>query len=105
MTLVRPFLRVLSAVLLLAVVAPVSALAEDGLAMMQRIAQESRRLTYSGTFVYRSGGKVDTSRIAHTVSDGVEVERIEALDGSPREVLRTGSEVKCFLPEGKLVIV
>lgn len=105
MTVVRAFVRVLTAVLLLLVIAPASALADDGLAMMQRIAQESRQLTYSGTFVYRSGGKVDTSRIAHSNSDGVEVERIEALDGSPREVLRTGSEVKCFLPEGRLVIV
>lgn len=81
------------------------ALAEDGLALLQRIAQGSRQLTYSGTFIYRSGGKVDTSRIAHSLRDGLEVERIEALDGSPREVLRAGSEVKCFFPEEKLVII
>lgn len=91
----------LAPVLLLA--AP--AAADDGLALLQRIAQGSRQLTYSGTFVYRSGGKVDSSRIAHTVSDGLEVERIEALDGSPREVLRVGGEVKCFFPEEKLLII
>ena len=84
---------------------PGPALAEDGLALLQRIAQGSRQLTYSGVFVYRSGGRVDTSRIVHSVSDGVELERIEALDGSPREVLRAGSEVKCFFPEEKLLIV
>jgi sigma-E factor negative regulatory protein RseB len=72
---------------------------------LQRIAQGSRQLTYSGTFVYRSGGKVDTSRIAHSLTDGIEVERIEALDGSPREVLRSGNEVKCFFPEERLVII
>jgi sigma-E factor negative regulatory protein RseB len=91
---VRFSLLLLSAFLL----APGAASAEDGLALLQRIAQGSRQLTYSGVFVYRSGDRVDTSRIAHAVSDGVEVERIEALDGSPREVLRVGSEVKCFLP-------
>ncbi len=48
---------------------------------------------------------MDTSRITHSVRDGVEVERIEALDGSPREVLRAGSEVKCFFPEEKLLII
>jgi sigma-E factor negative regulatory protein RseB len=48
---------------------------------------------------------VDTSRIVHSVSDGVELERIEALDGSPREVLRAGSEVRCFFPEEKLLII
>jgi sigma-E factor negative regulatory protein RseB len=101
MRMVRASLLAFSAALL----APVAAAADDGLALLQRIAQGSRQLTYSGTFVYRSGGKVDTSRIAHSVSDGIEVERIEALDGSPREVFRSGSEVKCFFPEEKLVII
>lgn len=85
--------------------APLPALAEDGLTLLQRIAQGSRQLTYSGTFVYRSGSRVDTSRIAHSLSNGLEFERIEALDGSPREVLRAGSEVKCFFPEEKLLII
>jgi sigma-E factor negative regulatory protein RseB len=84
---------------------PAAAWADDGLALLQRIAQGSRQLTYSGTFVYRSGGTVDTSRIAHSFVDGLEMERIEALDGSPREVLRAGNEVKCFFPEEKLVII
>jgi sigma-E factor negative regulatory protein RseB len=101
MRMVRALLLVSSAALL----APLAAAADDGLALLQRIAQGSRQLTYSGTFVYRSGGKVDTSRIAHSVHDGIEVERIEALDGSPREVFRSGSEVKCFFPEEKLVII
>ncbi|MCX7147820.1 MAG: MucB/RseB C-terminal domain-containing protein [Rhodocyclales bacterium] len=105
MAVVRASRWLLLSVLLAPVLAPAPGLAEDGLALLQRIAQGSRQLTYSGTFVYRSGGKVDTSRIAHSQSDGVEMERIEALDGSPREVLRTGSEVKCFFPEEKLVII
>lgn len=100
MALVSASLLFFSAILL-----ATPALAEDGLALLQRIAQGSRQLTYSGTFVYRSGGKVDSSRIAHSVSDGLEVERIETLDGSPREVLRAGGEVKCFFPEEKLLIV
>lgn len=84
---------------------PTLVLADEGLALLQRIAQGSRQLTYSGTFVYRSGGKVDTSRIAHSMSDGVERERIEALDGSPREVLRVGGQVRCFFPEEQLLII
>lgn len=100
-------IRLRISLLLLAafLLAPGAASAEDGLALLQRIAQGSRQLTYSGVFVYRSGSRVDTSRIVHSVSDGVEVERIEALDGSPREVLRAGSEVKCFFPEEKLLII
>ncbi|NJD34955.1 MAG: siderophore-interacting protein [Betaproteobacteria bacterium] len=98
-------LLILSAILLTPMLASKPAFAEDGLALLQRIAQGSRQLTYSGVFVYRSGARVDTSRIAHSFSDGVEVERIEALDGSPREVLRADSEVKCFFPEERLLIV
>jgi len=79
--------------------------AEDGMAMLQRMVQAAQQLTYSGVFVYRSGSKVETSRIAHAAVGGREVEHIEALDGSPREVLREGDEVKCFLPEEKLLIV
>lgn len=97
----RRFLPALCACLL----APPPALAEDALALLQRIAQGSRQLSYSGTFVYRSGGRVDTSRIARIVADGREIERIEALDGSPREVVRAGSEVRCFFPEEKLLII
>ena len=102
---VRIPLLILSVGLLPPMLATEPALAEDGLALLNRIAQGSRQLSYSGVFVYRSGGRVDTSRIVHSVSDGVEVERIEALDGSPREVLRAGSEVKCFFPEEKLLII
>jgi sigma-E factor negative regulatory protein RseB len=85
MPMVRTSLLVLSAVLLMPIAAP----ADDGLALLQRVAQGSRQLTYSGTFVYRSGGKVDTSRIAHSLSD----------------VLRAGGEVRCFFPEEKLLII
>jgi sigma-E factor negative regulatory protein RseB len=81
------------------------AIADDGLALLNRIAQGSRVLTYSGTFVYRSGGRVDTSRIVRSLHNGVEMEKIEALDGSPREIFRVGSDVKCFFPEERLLIV
>jgi sigma-E factor negative regulatory protein RseB len=101
MRVVRTTLLMLSSVLL----GPKLVLADDGLALLQRIAQGSLQSTYSGTFVYRSGGKVDISRIAHSLTNGIELERIEAIDGSPREVLRAGSEVKCFFPEEKLVII
>lgn len=98
-------LLILSMGLLSPMLATGPAWAEDGLTLLNRIAQGSRQLSYSGVFVYRSGGRTDTSRITHSVSDGVEVERIESLDGSPREVLRAGSEVKCFFPEEKLLII
>lgn len=79
--------------------------ADSGIALLQRVAQQAMNLSYSGVFVYRSGDREETSRIAHAFSDGREMERIEVLDGSAREVMRNGAEVKCYLPEEKRVIV
>ena len=77
----------------------------DPLSWMARIASAGQRLNYVGTFMYQSGTHVETSRIAHRVDGGVEYERLEALDGSPREVIRRGMEVRCMLPDQKLVII
>ena len=73
--------------------------------LLQRVAVAAQKLSYHGTFVYRSGGQSETSRIAHLSSNGNQTERLEVLDGSPREVLRAGSEVKCFFPEEKLLVI
>lgn len=77
----------------------------DPLAWMGRVASAGQRLNYVGTFMYQSGEHVETSRIAHRVDGGVEYERLEVLDGSPREVIRKGAEVRCVLPEQKTVII
>lgn len=77
----------------------------DPLSWMGRIASAGQRLNYVGTFMYQSGAHVETSRIAHRVDAGVEYERLEVLDGSPREVIRNGAEVRCVLPEQKTVII
>jgi len=85
-----------------------SALAQvptDPLSWLGRISSAAHKLNYTGTFTYQSGKSVETSRIAHLVDANGEYERLEALDGSPREVVRNNEEVRCFLPEQKLLIV
>lgn len=77
----------------------------DPLSWLGRIASAGQRLNYVGTFVYQSGGQVETSRIVHRVEGGIEYERLEVLDGSPREVIRRGNEVHCVLPERRTVII
>jgi sigma-E factor negative regulatory protein RseB len=77
----------------------------DGLAWLNRISGAARKLTYTGTFVYQSGTNSETSRITHLADGANELERLEVLDGSPREVIRNNDEVKCYLPESRLVIV
>ena len=77
----------------------------DPLSWLGRIATAGQRLNYSGTFIYQSGKNFETSRIVHMADANGEHERLEVLDGSPREVIRTNSEVRCVLPEQKTVII
>ncbi len=77
----------------------------DALGMLGRAVSASQTTSYSGTFVYQSGAIVETSRIAHYVdAEGNSIERLEVLDGSPREVVRVNDEVRCYLPKERVVI-
>ncbi|MBS0551262.1 MAG: MucB/RseB C-terminal domain-containing protein [Proteobacteria bacterium] len=77
----------------------------DPLTWLGRIASAGQKLSYVGTFMYQSRGASETSRIAHRMDATGEYERLEVLDGSPREVIRSGNEVRCVLPEQKTVII
>ena len=77
----------------------------EALSLLGRAVSASQRTSYIGTFVYQSGSNVETSRVAHYVdTDGNSVERLEVLDGSPREVIRVNDEVRCYLPKEKIII-
>lgn len=76
----------------------------DGLIWLSRVVAAAQTLDYSGVFVYQSGMHSETSRIIHVMDDGQARERLEVLDGSPREVIRTNDEVVCYLPQDKVII-
>ncbi len=70
----------------------------DGTAWIDSIHQATRRLNYTGIFVYQNGRQTETARIVHA-ADGANVhERIEILDGPPREIIRANDEVRCYSP-------
>ncbi|MEX0958428.1 MAG: MucB/RseB C-terminal domain-containing protein [Burkholderiales bacterium] len=75
----------------------------DALDMLERIANAARELNYVGTFVYQHGDHVETSRIVHFVDATGEYEKLEALDGPRREIIRTNDEVLCYYPDAKVV--
>lgn len=77
----------------------------DALGWLRRIQDATRSLSYSGTFVYQHGGRSETSRITRYVDASGAIEKLEVLDGVPRELVRTRETVKCFLPDAKLVKV
>lgn len=77
----------------------------EALSLLGKAVSASQRTSYVGTFVYQSGSNVETSRVAHYVdTEGNSVERLEVLDGSPREVIRVNDEVRCYLPKEKMII-
>jgi len=77
----------------------------DPLAWLDRIGQASRQLNYVGTFSFQTGWRTETSRIVHRYANGEERERMEVLDGSPREIIRQGKEVRCVMPAQRSVII
>lgn len=78
---------------------------DDAYAWLMKINQAARKLNYEGTFVYQSGAQLETMRIVHRVNDGSVAERLIALTGAPREVIRTDSEVRCYLPDQNSIVV
>jgi len=98
--------RITCSIVLLGFVAPLLAAEQDGLTWLTKMANASRKLNYSGTFVYQHGNRIETSRIVHFVNPaGGEFEKLETLDGPAREVIRTNDQVTCYRPDTKTVII
>ena len=77
----------------------------DPLHWLQRVADSARTNTYAGTVVHMSGERASTSRVTHLFFGGAEHEKIEALDGDRREIVRHNEEMQCFFPDAKTVRV
>ncbi|MBI4189253.1 MAG: MucB/RseB C-terminal domain-containing protein [Betaproteobacteria bacterium] len=77
----------------------------DAMAWLKKIAAASRQINYAGTFVYQHGNQVETSRIAHFADAGGEYEKLETLDGPPREIVRNNDTVTCYLPDIKTIVI
>jgi sigma-E factor negative regulatory protein RseB len=79
--------------------------ANDAMAWLKKIAAASRQLNYAGTFVYQHGRQMESSRIAHMADASGEYEKLETLDGPPREIIRNNENVTCYVPDNKTVII
>jgi sigma-E factor negative regulatory protein RseB len=77
----------------------------EALGWLRKIQDATRKLSYTGTFVYQNGQHSETSRITHYVDASGDIEKLEVLDGRPREIVRTRDTVRCYLPEAKVVKV
>ena len=77
----------------------------EALDWLRKIYRATEKLSYTGTFVYQQGDRSETSRIARLAGASGGTEKLEVLDGTPREILRTRDEIRCYLPESRTVKV
>jgi sigma-E factor negative regulatory protein RseB len=74
-------------------------------AWLRKIQAAAQKLNYSGTFIYQQGNQFRTSRITHILDGRNEVEKLEVLDGKPREYIRNNEEIIYYVPEAKTLLV
>ena len=97
-------LRVFGAVLAVAT-SVAQAQSPETLSWLRKINDATQRLSYAGTFTYQNGGRTETSRITRYVDSAGDIEKLEVMDGVPREIVRTKDEVRCYLPDSRVVKV
>ena len=67
--------------------------------------EASRTLDYIGTFVYRNGSTIQSMKIIHRADTEGGKDRLVALSGAAREVIRDGERVTCILPDDRTVVI
>lgn len=77
--------------------------ADTALDWLNRSAAAAKQLNYSGVYVYHHGEHVEVLRVLHRTDAKGELEKVEVLDGTPRQFLRINNDVYCHLPDGKHV--
>ncbi|SDY15137.1 sigma E regulatory protein, MucB/RseB [Collimonas sp. OK242] len=78
---------------------------QEAQTLLKKIQSAAQRLNYSGTFIYQQANQIRTSRITHVLDGRNEIEKLEILDGQPREYIRRNEDVTCYMPEIKTKIV
>jgi sigma-E factor negative regulatory protein RseB len=91
--------------LVLTLAAATAAAADTPQSWLDRMNAALTTRNYVGVFSHWQNGRVVTLRIVHRVMDGVVTERLESLDGSGRQFVRSGSELTCYLPDQRTVLV
>ena len=72
---------------------------------LDRMSVAVQSLSYEGTVIRISNGEAESLKVAHTITDGVVMERVVAQEGNGMEIVRKGNEVHCILPDRKIVRV
>ena len=78
---------------------------DDPRGWLARTDQALSNRNYEGVFVHEHAGETETLRVIHRFdSEGV-AERLLSMDGSGREFIRKGTQLICYLPDQRTVLV
>jgi len=72
---------------------------------LEAIQAAAQRTSYSGTIVYQQRDEVRSSRVFHSFDGRLSSERVQMLDGPPREVIRHGDRVECLYPQLHRIVI
>ena len=75
---------------------------QQSMDLLKRMSQAATSLNYDGVFIHVDKQRIDTLRVIHKIQNGSVHERLYALNGNPREVIRDAERVWCFMPESKM---
>jgi sigma-E factor negative regulatory protein RseB len=73
--------------------------------LINMMADATKNLNYEGTFIFSRGDDIDVMRILHRLDDDGEREKIIALTGPAREIIRNNDTVTCIFPDKQEVMV
>jgi len=66
--------------------------------LLQDMIAAMRHADFAGTYVHIRGDHIDTMRLTHVVNGKGEQERLQAMNGEPRDVVRTNDQCECIWP-------
>lgn len=102
---IQGFLRV--GMLLWSLAAGVAVAGDSGTARawLERMGTALANRNYDGRFIHSSATQAEILRIVHRVKGGKLTERLVSLDGNGREFIRTNTELTCYMPDKRTVLV
>lgn len=90
---------------LLAVASTANAADREARQWLERMSEALATRNYEGRFFHMRDSRRESMRIYHRVDKGKVTERLVSLDGSGREIIRNQTEVVCYLPDRRTVLV
>lgn len=77
----------------------------DPVSLIEAMSVALNTLNYEGIFVHAQGVSLSSMHILHAKDENGEHERLRALDGEAREVIRNNTLVTCIWPDSQSVVI